>query len=201
MSTAAPGPVTAPMARVAPPTPTSDTAALPAPKQPVSPGTITAVGVVLALLVVALGVVGLHDALVAADAVDGSSWSAAAVSAVDGTRRGLWLVPAGVLAVLVGLWLLLTALRPRPRTAIALRADTGVVLRPRDVAALARSTAGDVDGVTSATASAQRRRVSVAVVATSDDGVREAVAAAVAARFAALSTTPSIRVSVKTEGA
>lgn len=195
MSTQTPSPRTVPMAAAA------DTAALTAPKAPVSPGVITAVGIVLALLVVALGVVGLHDALVAANAVRGGSWSAAAVSAVDGTRRALWLVPVGALAVLVGLWLLLTALRPRPRTAIALRADTGVVLRPRDVAQLARSTAGEVDGVTSASASARRRRVSVAVVATSQDGVRDAVAAAVAARFAALSTTPSVRVTVTTEGA
>ena len=181
--------------------PVAETAALAAPKAPVSAGSITAVGVVLAMLVVALGVVGLHDALLAADAVGGSSWSAATVSAVDGTRRGLWLVPVGALAVLVGLWLLLTALRPRPRTAIALRADTGVVLRPRDVAKLARTMASEVDGVTSASATARRRRVAVAVVATSSDGIREAVAAAVAARFAALSTTPSVRVSVKTEGA
>ncbi len=198
MSTATPSPVTAPMA------PSGDgtgSAALAAPKTPVSPGGITVVGIVLAVLVVALGVVGLHDALVAANAAGGSSWSAAAVSAVDGTRRGPWLVPVGALAVIVGLWLLVTALRPRPRTAIALRADTGVVLRPRDVAQLARSTAGDVDGVTSASASARRRRVSVAVVATSDDGIRDAVAAAVAARFTALSTTPSVRVSVTTEGA
>lgn len=175
------------------------TAPLSAPKRPVSPGAITAVGVVLAVAVTALGLVGLHDALVAAGALTGRSWTATAVSDVDGTRRGLWLVPAGILAVLVGLWLLLTALRPRPRTAIALRSQTGVVLRPRDVATLARSAAGDVDGVTSATATARRRSISIAVVATSVDGIQEAVTAAVAARLSALETTPALQVSVTVE--
>lgn len=190
----------APAARSTNPQP-RPAAPLQAPKTPVGPGLITAIGLVLAVLLTAVGVVAVHDALVAAGALGGREWLTRAVGAVDGTTPAAWLVPVGVLLVLLGLWLLMTALRPRPRTAIALDADTGVFLRPRDVAKLARDAAQDVDGVSSAKASARRRAISVSVHATAPDGIDERVTAAVTERLRALATQPKIRVSVTTEGA
>ena len=167
--------------------------------RPVGPGAITVVGLVLAVLVVALGVVGVRDALVAAGAIGGSSWTSAALDAFDGLVPQAWLVPFGVVALLLGLWLLVTAVRPRPRSAIAVTAQTGVFLRPRDVAALAVGAAREVGGVTTARARASRRAVSVTVQATAEDGVREQVSEAVTRRLSALETTPTVRVNVTTE--
>src|SRR4029079_11659365 len=104
---------------------------------------------------------------------------------------GVWLVPRGVALVALGLWLLLTALRPRPRTAIALNAKTGVFLRTRDVAKLARNAAQDVDGVTSARVTAGRRKIAVVARATASDGVEQKITQAVTTRLQALTKAPT----------
>lgn len=169
-------------------------------KTPVGPGVISAVGLVLALLLVALGVVGVHDALLAAGALSGTPWIHAVARPLNELTPAVWLVPIGIALVLLGLWLLLTALRPRPRTAIALDATTGVFLRPRDVARLARNAAQGVAGVTSVKASARRRVVTMSAEATSTQGVEEQITQAVTTRLRALAIEPSVRVTVKTEG-
>lgn len=173
---------------------------LPAGKTPVGPGIVTAVGLTLAVMVVALGVVGVHDALVAAGATGGAPWIDSAVQPFNEVTPAVWLVPVSLSLVLLGTWLLLTAVRPRPRKAIALRCQTGVFLRPRDVAKLARNAAQEVDGVTSARVTAGPRKVTVAVQATTTEGVRTKVTQAVATRLGALATAPTVRVTVKTEG-
>lgn len=172
----------------------------PAAKTPLGPGVVTVVGLALAVLVVALGVVGVHDALVAAGAVNGTPWIDAAVQPLSGLTPAAWLVPVGIALTLLGLWLLLTALRPRPRRAIALQASTGVFLRNRDVATLARNAAQDVDGVTSAKVTANPRKVVVAATTTTTEDVEPSVTEAVATRLGALAKMPAIRVHVKAEG-
>ena len=175
------------------------TTPLPAAKPPVGPGAVTVVGLMLAVLVVALGVAGVHDALVAAGTAAGAPWIDAAVKPFNGLTPALWLVPVGVALVVLGLWLVLTALRPRRRTAIALCARTGVFLRPRDVAKLARNAAQDVDGVTSAKVTAGRRKVAVVARATARDGMEQKITQAVTTRLQALAKAPTVRVTVKAE--
>ena len=172
---------------------------LPAAKTPVGPGAVTVVALMLALLVVAVGVLGVHDALVAAGAASGTPWIDAVVKTFNKLTPAVWLAPVGTALVLLGLWMLLTALRPRPRTAIALNAKTGVFLRPRDVAKLARNAAQDVDGVTSAKVTVGRRKVAVAARATTTDGVEQKITQAVTTGLQALAKTPTVRVTVKTE--
>lgn len=181
------------------PSPARPPQPLAAAKAPVGQGAITFVGLVLALILLCLGVVGIHDALVAAGLVAGSAWIQAVVSALDGLSPAGWMVPAGVLLLVVGLWALITAVRPRPQTAIALDARTGVYLRPRDVARLTRIAVEDVDGVTSATVNATRRAVTVAVRATSTGQVRDQVSAAATEVLTPLATQPKVRVKVTTE--
>lgn len=171
----------------------------PASKTPVGSGVLTVVGLILAALVIALGVVGVHDALVAAGAGAGRPWIDAVAAPIDGLKPAFWLVPVGIALFLTGLWLLLTALRPRASTAIALQAATGVFLRPRDVATLARNAAQEVDGVISAKVTASPRKITVAAKATTG-GVQEDISQAVTTRLGALATAPTIRVNVKTEG-
>jgi transcription termination factor Rho len=108
------------------------------------------------------------------------------------------MLPVGVGLALIGLWLLFVAFSPRPMTAVALKAETGVFLRPRDLARLAVAVADDVDGVSDAHASATRNKVMVKVTTTGDDSVGEAVKAAVAQRLEPL--VPNLRISVRTAG-
>ncbi len=169
-------------------------------KAPVGVSKVAIAAVVLALLITALGVVAIRDALVAAGALSGEGWLSKAVMQVDGVTPGLWLLPAAAALVLVGLWLVLTALRPRRRTGVALRADTGVYLRPRDISRLSTSAAEGVDGVLDASASATTRSVSVRVTTTGDVETDQKVRDAVADRLRHLDPVPGVRVRSRTEG-
>ncbi|MGV8973465.1 MAG: DUF6286 domain-containing protein [Rhodoglobus sp.] len=192
------------MTTVTQPTPaTTDAEArsepLAAAKAPVGPGLITAVGVLLALVVVGLGVVAILDALTTSGLVTGSGWIDSGLSTLDRLEPAPWMVPAGIVLVVVGIGALFIAVRPRPSTGIALTARTGVYLRPQDVARIARAASENVDAVTSATASATRRTVAVSVRATATDQVATDVQRAVAAALDALATAPRIRVRVTPE--
>lgn len=180
---------------------TSPSRPMPAAKTPVGTGAVQVVGVVLALLVTALGAAALRDAVLATGLIDGTPWVLGAVESLDGLRPDPWVLVVGVVLVLVGLWLVVCALRPRPRTGLALRADTGVFLRPRGVSRLATAAAEDVDGVLDASAATTRRSVSVRVTTTGDDGTPDAVRAAVSARLAHLDPTPKVKVRTRSEGA
>ncbi|HET7474493.1 MAG TPA: DUF6286 domain-containing protein [Dermatophilaceae bacterium] len=170
------------------------TAALAPAKTPVGSGRLGTVGLVLALVVTALGVVAVRDALAYAELIGGRPWVGALVRAVDRQRPSGWLVPVGVVLALVGLWLLVTALRPRPRTAVALAAQTGVFVRPKDVARVATDAAEQVDGVLSANVRATRRTVTVAVRTTGNPNTQREVQERVSRRLAGLDTTPTITV-------
>lgn len=169
---------------------------LKAAKTPVGPGAITFVGAVLSLLVIAIGTVGLQTAASAVAITNSQPWLTRAIKGTNGLRPLWWMLILGIVLVLAGLWLLVTALRPRPKTAVALNAQTGVFLRPRDLARLAEHAADDVDGVAAIHARATRGKVTLRVESTGGPGVAEAVKAAVAERFAAVRRAP--RVSVKT---
>jgi len=98
--------------------------------------------------------------------------------------------------VLLGLWLLVAALRPRPRTATTVTSETGVFLRPKDVSRLAQTAAEQVDGVLAADVSATRRAVRVRVRGTAAADVSENVRAAVSRRLSALDSPPTVNVSL-----
>ena len=161
-------------------------------------GPVGVLGPVLAVLLLALGALLLRDALVAAGAFAGSPWLPAAADALEGFAPVTWLIPAGIVVALIGLWLLVTALRPRSRKTLPLTSQTGVFLHTRDVARLASGAAGDVDGVLDASSTATRKKVFVAVHATADAGLRESVTAAVTERLAPLQSPPRVDVTVRT---
>lgn len=176
----------------------SDVTPLPAAKTPVGPGTISGLGLLWALLLMGLGVLGVQAALVYTGALTGTSWLTWALQRLDGLAPAAWMLPAGVAAALVGLWLLVGALRPRPRTAVALAAQTGVFLKPRDLSRLAVAAADDVDGVQDAKASATRSRVTVRIIGTGDAGIAGRVEAAVTERLAGLDKP--VKVTVRSQG-
>lgn len=178
------------------PQPVQTGPAMRAARQQTGSGRIGAVGPVLAILLTAVGVVLLQDALSTVDNVPGRSWLAALIEGLNGFTAEWWLLPAGVAAALIGVWLIVTALRPRSRKTLAVTSATGVFLRTRDIARLASAAADDVDGVLSASSVANRRTVTV-TVESETAGIAEQVQEAVGQRLAALATPPAVKVRVR----
>ncbi len=161
-------------------------------------GPIGVIGPILAVLLLALGVLLLRDALVAAGAFSGTPWLSAGVDGLKGFAPVWWLIPVGIVVALIGLWLAVTALRPRSRKTLPLTSRTGVFLHTRDIARLASGAAQDVDGVLDVSSTATRRTVSVIVRGTAEAGLRESVTEAVAQRLSPLQSPPRVAVTVHT---
>jgi hypothetical protein len=120
-----------------------------------------AIAVLLALSMLAAGVVALRDAAVSWGWVQGTRWTDLAITHIDGLRFHGPILGAGALAVAVGAWMIAGALRRRPRTAVALVAPTSVWTPTRDIARIASHTAGTVAGVIHVRAKATRRKIVV----------------------------------------
>lgn len=160
-------------------------------------GAIGVVGVVLAVLTVALGVALVRDALVAAGALSGSTWYSKAVDALDGLKPTTGVLVGGIVLALVGLWLVVVSLRRRRRKTLQLRSAAGVGLRPKALARLAKVAASDVDGVLEARAGASRSAVDVEILTTGDRHTALRVHEVVVARFAPLTRPPRVNVKAR----
>lgn len=171
--------------------------AMPSARQKTGSGRIGVVGPVLAVLLAALGVVLVRDALIAFDVLPGSTWLPTALDGLNGVTAEWWMVPAGVGVALFGLWLVMTALRPRSRNTMPVTSATGVFLHTRDIARLATNAAGEVDGVLSAKSTASRRTVTVTVRSTATAGIAEGVTDAVNRRLSPLEAPPKVKVRVR----
>lgn len=203
------GPATAPIP-VAPSAPA-------APVGPVKPakavrrplGTLPALipGILLALVAIGIGVVGIHDALVYWTrsgswdliSVHGATWTGASIHWVEKLTPQLWMTFAGAALALVGIWLVVLALKPRRVRGVAVTSSTYMWVEHSGVGRLAVAAAAQVPGVRSARGSAGRRTVNVTVEAGSGDSQQLATSVrdAIAARLAPLARAPKITVSVK----
>ena len=159
-------------------------------------GRIGLLGPLMALALTAIGFVLLHDAIAEADDRPGRTWLAALVNGLDRHTAEWWMIPAGAGLALLGVWLIVTAVRPRSRRTLAVNSATGVFLRTRDVARLASAAADDVDGVLSAGSVATRRAVTV-TVESDRDGVADLVRDTVGHRLSALASPPKVKVRVQ----
>jgi hypothetical protein len=137
-------------------------------KPPVAAPAAGYVGTLIAVLLLGLGVVALRDSAVSAGWLDGREWTKNAIGWLDGLTFAWWMIPAGVLAVVVGLWWVYAALRPRRRTAVAIDAHSSIWIAPADLARLASHAAESVPGVLDARSSATLNRITVTAHTTSD---------------------------------
>lgn len=211
----APVPIQAPAPR---PVPTRSVPVSPAaPAGPVKPasavrrplGTSPALipGILLALVAIGIGVVGIHDALVYWSrsgswdviTIHGATWTGATIHWVANLTPQLWMTFAGAALALVGIWLIVLALKPRRVRGVAVTSSTYMWIERSGVGWLAVSAAAKVQGVRAARGSAGRRSVNVTVEAGSGDTAQLAavVRDAIAARLAPLAKAPKITVSVK----
>ena len=181
-----------------------ETPVLRAAKAPVGVGSAPLVAQLLALLLIALGVVGIQETLVRTGAIQGSSWTEAVVKAVDGTTWTDPLVLAvGIVAVVLGLLLLPVGLLRRPRRSVALQAETGVHLRTKDLAKIASSAVEGADAVTDVHVEAKSRslKVRATTVASKDRNVEIAkdLEQRLATSLDAVEHTPRTKVYIRNE--
>lgn len=170
--------------------------AMKAARQQTGAGRIGLLGPPMALALTAIGCVLLHDAIAEADTKPGRTWLAAVIDGLDRATAEWWMIPVGVGIALLGVWLIITALRPRSRKTLAVTSETGVFLRTRDVARLASAAADDVDGVLSASSVATRRAVTVDVES-DREGVADLVRDTIDQRLSALASPPKVKVRVR----
>jgi len=167
---------------------------------PVAAAGASKVAVALAVLMAAVGVVAVRDAVIGLGWTAGVTWLPGAASAVDGLTPQPWFVAAGAVLVLVGLVLVAVAVSPRRRTAVAVRAQTPVYLSVDAAAKLATARARDVAGVVDAGAVASRRRIIVRCKVTGDEAaVARTVTEAVTEAMGALARPPRTVVRTRVE--
>jgi len=168
-------------------------------KRPVRTPAAVPVGVIGAIALGLLGAAAIRDALQALDVVKGESWSGWLADRLKLVEPADWMLPAGIAAVLIGLWFVIAALKPR-RTTQWQVGDSSVWIRPNDAARLAAGAASEVGSVLSATASAGRHKITINAVTTTDAAhVGEELESAATSRLAPLSRAPNIRTRVRLE--
>ena len=156
-------------------------------------------GLVLSVVLIALGVVLVHDALVRLGTVGGEEWITAVADAVGTVRPGTEVAVIGVVLGLLGLVLVIGALRPRRRLGAQVTAGNGQYVLPVDVARLASAAARRVDGVLDARSSATRTTVQVVARTTGDPGASGAVRSAVQDALSVLEHAPRVRVRTRAD--
>lgn len=168
-------------------------------KTPVAAPAATGVSVVLAVGVIALGIVAIRDALIDGGAIAGTPWIAPALGHLDGLTAQTWMLPAGLAVAVVGALLIIAALKPRKRTHQPLKTqDTWIA--GRDISRVARGAATNVTGIAAATVSGSARQLTVEVTPLAgfdSTGLAETVRTNVSHALAPLVTVPRIKTRIK----
>lgn len=192
--------------RAAPPPPavTADDA-LRAGKPPVGTGSSPLFAQLIALVFICLGVVGVQTLLVSLGVTAGTAWTSSVVDAGDAIKgTSMVVLVVGVLAIVLGLLLLPVVVRPRPRKGVALLANTGVHLRPRDLARIVESALDGTDAVTEVQARANRRslRINATTVAGKDRNgeIKADINSRLSPTLSTLERAPRVKVTLHNDG-
>lgn len=130
------------------------------------PRAYSAAGVIaplIGLLLVAGAVVTGREYAVAEGHYNSSAWVADGAGWLADTAWQTWMVAAAIAAVVVGLSLVYTAIRPRRRTHLAIASAPGVWTRDTDIARRLSAIALDDDNTASASTKVAGRRAKVTV--------------------------------------
>ncbi len=119
---------------------------------------------VIGLLMVLSAVVFGREYAVAQGHYDSEPWLADAAGWLSSTAWQTWMVAAAIGAMVVGVWLLYNAIRPRARTHRAITAAPGVWTRDTDIARRLSAIALDDDTTVSAGTTVVRGRAKVTVL-------------------------------------
>lgn len=178
--------------------------AMDAAKPPVGTGPAPLVAQLIALALIALGVLGIQEALVRSGLVASKSWTSAGLDAVDGTRAATWVVVVGALLILAGVLLLPIVIMRRPRKTVSLTANTGVYIHTRDLGRICGHAVEGADAVTSVHVRTAARKVHVTATTVAPKDRNAEITADVRSRLTttldALERTPRVKVSIKNEG-
>ncbi|HZX06120.1 DUF6286 domain-containing protein [Kribbella sp.] len=165
-------------------------------KPPVAGPVARAFGIVGALVLVAVGAVGIAEMLRATGLLRGQVIPEGWFGRTVVLEPAGWLRPVGIAAIVVGLILLVLALKPRRRTHLAV--GEFVWIRPAAAARLAADSASGVDSVTAASVVAKRRRLHATVTMFGEPSrVHDEVRTAIADRLQAVTPQPRVRVDLK----
>lgn len=181
---------------------TRQEAPLTAAKAPVVNGALPLLGVLWALTLIGLGGVAVRDVLVDIGVISGRRYVDETLTYLDNRASADWMVLAGVVAALVGLWLVTLALRPRRRKELSVKAQTGVFLTTASVRRIAQAASSDVDGVDTSSVAASRSKVTIDVTTLTADPAeaRSRVEEAVQRALSALIKPPTVNVNVRSTG-
>lgn len=162
-------------------------------------GRLRLISSLLAILVVAAGVVLIRDAAVALGWwADGTIWTGEALRWLDGaTREADWLWPAVILGLLLGLWFLLWALTAPKENLVPVPGHDGIHVRTSGIEKLAVHAASDVSGVEECSAQASSGRVTLQARTTGAATTDQQVAEAVRSSLAPVSDRYSVKVKTK----
>jgi hypothetical protein len=167
---------------------------------PVAAAAASRAAVLLALVVVTAGVVGIRDALVDLGWIGGTQWLRPTLDVLDGLTPSPWMVAVGVILGVLGIALMVVALAPRRKTAVAVADSAAVYLHRADVSKLVSAAAQEVPGVLDARASVSRRMVVVRCRVTGHPReLRPMVADTVAKQLEVLRTPQRVIVRLRTE--
>lgn len=167
---------------------------------PVAVAGASIIGVVLSLLLIAIGAVGVRDAAVTLGWMQGDPWISGAFGAFGEIGPAGWMIPAGIVIAVAGMSLVVVAFSPRRSIAVDVSADTAVYIRPRDAASVATAAAADVPGVLDARSSLTRRKATVTCRVTGDTAeLHKQIEAAVTHALEPLQRTPRVAVRVRKE--
>lgn len=170
---------------------------LPAAAPPAAPGAARKAGLVVAFVLLVLGAAAIYDALVQLGAFGGQELVGPLLERLDGLTPSRWMTPAGAALALIGLWLVVSALRRRPHRSLPLSARTGVYATRGAVEELGIDTAVGHGGVLDAKASARSRAVTVRVTTDGEAETAGEVRQSVTERLSRLATPPKIQVGAR----
>lgn len=151
------------------------------------------------LMIVACGVI-VRDILLVTEVIDGQQLLPSAFDWLATLSYDTWMLWAGVGCAFMALILLISTVRPRTRTHIAVGAEQRVFGRPIDFARMSTSTARRIPGVVDAQSVVTRRKIKVTVQSTAtpndQDEVRGKVQASLETLAERLTPTPEVTVTV-----